>query len=370
MTLNFDNLRSDELLKRSVTQPSAAEFGPFHAGKNILVTGAGGSIGSALAQTLFSFGPRSLVLLESSEQNLFRIHTQLSDLPGAGKLVPILGSVADERCVCDIFERYQAEIIYHSAALKHVPLMEMNPFAVMQNNLFGTVTLATVARRFAARRLVMISTDKAVNPHSMMGASKRLAEIALLALGDDATSMCSIRLGNVIGSEGSVIPLFLDQIKRGGPVTVTHPDVERYFMSMQETVGCILSAAASNYRAGGVCIPAMGEPIKIADLARYLIERGSAQGVAIQYTGLRPGDKLHEEFVSDRESTLPDPVDGLYWIESSHLSEAELADGIAELSVAVEERNLAKLLAAMTLLVPEYELSEYLRQQFVMAAAT
>ena len=370
MTLDLDNHRSDGPLKRSGGEPSATDFEPFHAGKNILVTGAGGSIGSALAQTLSAFSPRTLVLLDSSEQNLFHTHTRLSGLPGVDKLVPVLGSIADERCVRDVFERFQPEIVYHSAALKHVPLMEMNPFAVVQNNLFGTVTLATAARRFAANRMVMISTDKAVNPQSMMGASKRLAEVALLVLGDDATRMSSIRMGNVIASEGSVIPLFLEQIKRGGPVTVTHSDVERYFMSMEETVGCILRAAASDHRGGGICIPVMGEPIKIVDLARQLIEQSSAHGISIQYTGLRPGDKLHEEFVSDRESLLPDPTDGLYWIDSPHLAEPELVHGIAELSLAVEERNLTKLLATMTRLVEEYQPSEYLRQQVAMAAAT
>jgi len=370
MTINFDNFRGDRPLQRSTSRPDAAEFAPLHAGKSILVTGAGGSIGSALAQALFDLGPHSLVLLDSSEQNLFHIYSQLLELPGAEKLVPVLGSVAAESCVCNVFERHQPEIVYHAAALKHVPLMEMNPFAVIQNNVLGTFTLATIAKRFAAGRLAMISTDKAVNPRSIVGASKRLAELALLAFGGQATCMTSIRLGNVLGSEGSVVPLFIEQIKRGGPVTVTDPNVERYFMTMDETVRCTLRAATSDHAGSGICVPPMGEPIKISDLAQYMIERAAAAGVSIQYTGLRPGDKLHEEFVSDREVMSPDPVDGLHRVESPHFSEPELTNGIAELNAAVEQRSLASLLATLTRLLPEYQPSAYLLEQVAMAAAT
>ncbi|HEY4900244.1 MAG TPA: polysaccharide biosynthesis protein [Terriglobales bacterium] len=367
MTLNFDNLRWDGFLRRSTPRHDVAELAKFHAGKNILVTGAGGSIGSALSQVIFDLGPRTLVLLDASEQNLFGIQTQLSKLPAPVRHVPILGSIADERCVRDIFERYRPEVIYHAAALKHVPLMEMNTFAVMQNNVFGSFTLATMARRFHTGRLIMISTDKAVNPRSIMGASKRLAELVLLALGDDVTRMSSIRLGNVLGSEGSVVPLFLEQIHSGGPVTVTDAEVERYFMSMEETVSCILRAAASSFTDCGICFPDMGEPIKIVDLARYLIEKSSAEGISITYTGLRTGDKLHEEFVSDREIIAHELVDGLQWIESPRLSEPELEEGVAELVAATGEMNLAKLLATLTRLVPEYQTSAYLLNQVAQA---
>ena len=368
MTLNFDNLRWDGLLPRPATQHDAVELAEFHAVKNVLITGSGGSIGSALAQAICAAGPRALVLLDASEQNLFRIHTLLSERFGAESHVPILGSVADERCLRDIFERYRPEIIYHAAALKHVPLMERNPFAVVQNNVFGTLTLAMTARRFQSGRLLMISTDKAVNPHSIMGASKRLAEIVLLGLGDTGTRMSSIRLGNVLGSEGSVVPLFLEQIERGGPVTVTHPDVERYFLSMEETVSCILRAAASDHGDSGVCFPDMGDPIKIADLARYLIDQASAANIAIAYTGLRSGDKLCEEFASEREALSEQSVDGLHWIESLRLSSQEMDDGMNQLKAAVDEMNLAKLLATLTRLVPEYRPSAYLQSQVEQAA--
>ncbi len=370
MRHSFDNLRWDGLLPRRDTQPEVAEFGKLHAGRNILVTGAGGSIGSALAETIFVFSPRSLVLLDSSEQNLFRIHTKLSETPGPERHVPILGSVADERCLCDIFDRYRPEIVYHAAALKHVPLMELNPFAVVQNNVFGTHTLAMTARRFRSDRVVMISTDKAVNPHSIMGASKRLAELVLAAWDGAGTSMRSIRLGNVLGSEGSVIPRFLEQIERGGPVTVTHPEADRYFLSMEDTVSCILHAAAFGQTDSSICFPDMGEPIKIVDLARYLIEQTSTGGIAIEYTGLRPGDKLHEEFVSDRETMSYEAVNGLRWIGSPRLPEAELEGSIAKLKEAVAELNLAKLLAILARMVPEYEVSAHLREQVALGTAS
>lgn len=369
MTSNFENLRWDGLLTRSQPQHKVAEFAQFHCGRNILITGAGGSIGSALARSIAAFRPRSLVLLDSSEQNLFHIHTQLSAMPKAGH-VPILGSVTDDRCLEYIFERYQPDVIYHSAALKHVPLMEMNPFAVVQNNTFGTDTLAMTARRFGPGRMVMASTDKAVNPHSIMGASKRLAELVLLAMSDNAMPMTSIRLGNVLGSEGSVVPHFLQQIERGGPVTVTHPEVDRYFFSMEDTVSCIFSAAVFSPPGGGICAPAMGEPVKICDLARYLVQQTSTANIAISYTGLRAGDKLHEEFATDREIMPAEAVDGLHWIESPRLPEAEFEGGIAGLKEALAELNLAKLLATLARLVPEYQISDRLREQVALEAAT
>ena len=362
MTLNFDNFRWDGLLQQPALRHDVVEFAKFHAGKNVLVTGAGGSIGSALAQAIFAVDPRRLVLLDSSEQNLFRVDTQLSESPGSARRVPVLGSVTDELCLRDVFDRNQPEIVYHSAALKHVPLMESEPVRRRAEQRLWHVHAGQRRAGFRAN-LIMISTDKAVNPHSIMGASKRLAEIVLLALGNDESRMSSIRLGNVLGSEGSVIPLFLDQIARGGPVTVTHPDVERYFLSMEETVSCIFRAAASCPSDTAVCFPDMDDPIKIADLARFLIEQSSAEGIVITYTGLRPGDKLREQFVSEREVVSRELVEGLYWIESSRVTESELREGLAELDAALAELNLAKLLATLTRLVPEYQPSAYLLNQ-------
>jgi len=369
MNLNNQNIRWDGFFPPAPRHDASA-FAPLHAGKSVLVTGAGGSIGSALAKTIHGMAPRCLVLLDSSEQNLFRMHSGLSQQSGPQRHVPLLGSVADERCLLDLFERYRPQIVYHAAAFKHVPLMEMNPFAVLQNNVFGTSTLAMVAQRFDAARLIMISTDKAVNSQSIMGATKRLAELVLLGMPAARTRMASVRLGNVLASEGSVVPLFSDQIARGGPVTVTHPEVERYFLTMEETVHRVLSAAASCPAEGAIAVPVMGEPVRIAALAEYLIRQSAAKNIAIAYTGLRPGDKLREDFVSARESAMAAPVDGIFWVHSPRLPDAELAAGLAALTVALNDRNLAQLLATLTRLVPEYEPSDYLRRQTTTAAAT
>lgn len=370
MTLSVDKIQWDALFPPSLAPTGPAEFAGFHTGKNVLVTGAGGSIGAAVVRAVHGLNPRTLVLLDSSERNLYRIHTDLPVLGGPGKHVPILGSVADARCLRDILERFRPEVVYHAAALKHVPLGEMNPFAVVQNNVFGTSTLAMVARRFGAACLIMISTDKSVNPASVMGASKRLAELILLSMGAAGTRMTSIRLGNVLESEGSVVPLFLEQIARGGPVTVTDPKVERYFLTMEETVRRVLSAAASCPADRAIAIPMMGRPVKIADLARHLIAQVSAHAVSVAYTGLRPGDKLREEFVLDGETTVHETKDGLKWVSSPHPPEAELAAGLAELNEAVDELNLAKLLSALTRLIPEYQPSPYLREQVATTAIT
>lgn len=369
MTLDIDSIRWDGLFPRSGTLPDKMQFAGLHTGKNVLITGAGGSIGAALAHAIRHLHPRTLVLLDSSENNLYRIHSSLSSLDARADHVPVVGSVADAKCVRDVFHRYHPEVVYHAAALKHVPLGEINPFAVVQNNVFGTSTLAIEARNFEASRLIMISTDKSVNPASIMGASKRLAELILLGLGDATTSMTSIRLGNVLGSEGSVVPLFLEQIGRGGPLTVTDPNVERYFLSMDETVQRVISAAATCPAHRAIAIPVMGEPVKIVDLARFLIEQTSAPGVTISFTGLRSGDKLQEEFVSPHETVLSETTDGLQWISSPPLPDAELAAGLADLEAAMDEMNLTQLLATLTRLVPEYQPSACLREQAVTPAA-
>ena len=211
----------------------------------ILLTGAGGSIGSALAKQLLS-NPRTLVLLDHSEQNLYEINSELSGATAnaSQQIIPILGDVNDAPLLADLFEKYRPTQIFHAAAFKHVPLMEENPIAVIRNNILGTWTLATTAAKYRAHQLTMISTDKAANPRSIMGAAKRVAEQILTSLDTPATRMRSIRLGNVLGSTGSVVPLFQRQIADGGPVTVTHPEARRYFLSLDEATNLIFAAAA------------------------------------------------------------------------------------------------------------------------------
>ncbi|HZD30706.1 MAG TPA: polysaccharide biosynthesis protein [Candidatus Angelobacter sp.] len=368
MILRLEDVRWEGLFPQPVGSENLSQFAELHRGQSVLVTGAGGSIGSALSKAIHQLQPRSLVLLDSSEQNLYYIHRELSAISLATEVFPVLGSVANPHCVRDVFRRFHPDVIYHAAALKHVPLGEMNPFAVVENNIFGTQVMADASREFGVARLIMISTDKSVNPQSVMGASKRVAEVVLREACDASTRMTSIRLGNVLGSEGSVVPLFLEQIAHGGPVTVTDPDVERYFLTMEETVCRVLSAAAACPGEPAVAVPLMGSPVKIADLARYLIRQATAPHVQITFTGLRPGDKLHEEFVAANETVLGETADGLQWISSPRLPSEDLSIGLAHLEAAMEQRDLAGLLITLTRLVPEYRPTAFLREQATAVA--
>jgi FlaA1/EpsC-like NDP-sugar epimerase len=363
MSLNLQDIRWEGLFQAQAASGDLSEFAHLHRGQSVLITGAGGSIGSALARAVHQLDPRTLILLDSSEQNLYYIHRDLSALASPVRLVPVLGSVADDICVGNVFQSFRPHVVYHAAALKHVPLGEMNPFAVVQNNIVGTSVVANRAIIVRTERLIMISTDKSVNPRSIMGASKRLAEMVLQTMTDATTRMTSIRLGNVLGSEGSVVPLFLEQIARGGPVTVADPDVERYFLSVENTVQRIFSAAVSCPETPTVAIPVMGDPVKIADLARFLIAQASKPEIAITYTGLRPGDKLQEEFVAADETIASQTSDGIQWVNGPNISAAHLVTGFANLVAAMNERNLAKLLDVLTRLVPEYQPSMYLLEQ-------
>jgi FlaA1/EpsC-like NDP-sugar epimerase len=345
---------------------NAPLLGTTNSGKTILVTGAGGCIGSALVRTLASSNPRFLVLLDHSEQNLHEINFQL-EASGKSSYAAILGDILDAPLLTEIFDRYRPQTIYHAAAFKHVPLMETNPIAVVRNNALGTWEMAKTAARFGAERLLMISTDKAVNPRSVMGASKRVAELVLLRLSDakantSNTKMNAVRLGNVLGSQGSVGPLFQQQIRQGGPVTVTHPEASRYFLMLSETVELILASAAID-DSGSIFIPKMCEPVKILDFAEHMIREASLEtprDVEIVITGLRPGDKLEEELVRPDETLRPSSDERLYRAVGPPYDERVLDASFQNISESVRERNLAALLAALCRLIPEYKPSETL----------
>jgi FlaA1/EpsC-like NDP-sugar epimerase len=332
----------------------------LHAGRNILVTGAGGWIGSALTKALARAEPGKLILLEHSERSLYRVDADLTARHGSGSHKSILGDVGDAKLLDEIFELYGPEIVYHAAAYKHVPLLEDNPIAAIRNNALGTNTLARAAGRQGPSTLVMISTDKAVEPASILGASKRVAELALLRWDSPRTPMKALRLGNVYGSEGSVVPAFRQQISQGGPVTVTHPDAERYFVPLEKALELIFLVAPLS-DGGGIFVPDLGTPVRIVDVAKQMMAEmpgANGQKVPIVFTTLRPGDKKTEKMSGKRE-----------WLETtsdSRLSRVRTSGNclerydalMRELAKGVEERDLASAIEILRKLVPEYNPSE------------
>ncbi|WP_232299271.1 nucleoside-diphosphate sugar epimerase/dehydratase [Azoarcus sp. CIB] len=280
-------------------------------GKVVLVTGAGGSIGSELCRQLSRFTPARVVLFEQNEFALYTIEQWFAQNCPELAVVPLAGDVKDAARLDEVFAAWRPQVVFHAAAYKHVPLMEVgNAWQAVRNNVLGTLRVAEAAQRHAAERFVLISTDKAVNPTNVMGASKRLAELLCQALQDrsDSTQFEMVRFGNVLGSTGSVIPKFQEQIARGGPVTVTHPEINRYFMSIPEAAQLVLQAASMG-QGGEIFVMDMGQPVKIVDLARNMIRLSgfSEDEIRIEFTGLRPGEKLYEELLADTEETRETP---------------------------------------------------------------
>ena len=276
----------------------------YVSGKVVLVTGGGGSIGSELCRQIARHEPRQLVIFDIYENNAYDIQQELKrDYPELN-LVVLIGSVRNTHRINGVFEKYHPQIVYHAAAHKHVPLMEDSPNEAIKNNVMGTYKTAQAADKYGVSRFVLISTDKAVNPTNIMGASKRLCEMVIQMMNNRSkTEFVAVRFGNVLGSNGSVIPLFKKQIEEGGPVTVTHPDIIRYFMTIPEAVSLVLQAGA-RAKGGEIFVLDMGKPVKILDLALNLIRLSGLkpyEDIDIVFTGLRPGEKLYEELLMDEE---------------------------------------------------------------------
>ena len=301
----------DDLLGRELVPPHPELIDRCITGKTVMVTGAGGSIGSELCRQILLSSPRELILLDNSEYALYNIERELREImEGSGvsiEMVALLGSVQDQRRLESIYRTFHVETVYHAAAYKHVPMVEYNVAEGVANNVFGTWYAAEAARKAGVETFVLVSTDKAVRPTNIMGASKRFAEMILqgLAQTDTRTRFCMVRFGNVLGSSGSVVPLFREQIENGGPVTVTHPEVSRYFMSIAEAAQLVLQASAMG-TGGDVFVLDMGEPVRIVDLARRMIRLSGyemnhdthvGEHIEIEFIGLRPGEKLHEELL-------------------------------------------------------------------------
>ena len=343
----------ESFLQREPMALDHAQTAAALEGKRILVTGAGGWIGSALTRSIARFAPGRLVLLEAAERSLYEIDAALRQLPSPIEYVPILGSVSHPAVLNEIFRRYRPQIVYHAAAYKHVPLMEQNPFAAIENNAIGTRRLVEAAANHRTEQLILLSTDKAADPVSIMGAAKRIAELVVLT--QRSQGMKAVRLGNVLGSEGSIVPLFVKQMSSGLPVTVTHPDVRRYFLTTEDAVTVLLQAAHAE-TAEGILVPDLAEPLRVVDLARHLMTKAHATSTVI-FTGLRPGDKMCETLLSAEESFAMHPgyAGPLRLVKSPCLAPTTMDDVLGELEQACQERSLDRLLKAVLRAVPEYQ---------------
>ncbi len=360
-------LSVEDLLGRDAVPPDRDLLEADTQGHVVLVTGAGGSIGSELCRQIFAMGPRVLALVEANEFALYSIHRELSRLlppSGGPELVPLLASVCDEARMRSIFAAVRPEVIYHAAAYKHVPLVEQNVVEGIRNNVMGTLICARLAHQSGVSRFILVSTDKAVRPTNIMGASKRLSEMVLQAfagLGDGSTRFAMVRFGNVLGSSGSVVPLFRQQIAAGGPVTVTHREVTRYFMTIPEASQLVLQAGALA-RGGEVFVLDMGEPVRVHNLAVRMIElsglrvkdeRNPGGDIEIVFSGLRPGEKLYEELLIGGDPTAT-AHPRVMMANESFLPMAELMPVLDELQRALASQDVIRGVAILRMLVPEY----------------
>lgn len=346
-----------DLLGRKEIRIDSDQVSNMIRGKVVLVTGAGGSIGSELCRQALQRKPAKLILMERSENSLFHVHRQLVQGNGSTSLVPLLCDITDERRVFEEFQQHRPDLVFHAAAHKHVPLQELNPLECFRNNVGGTQSVARASNASGVGLFLMISTDKAVNPTSVMGATKRACEIFCQALAHTSeTKFVSVRFGNVLGSDGSVVPIFLEQIARGGPITITHPEMKRYFMTIPEAVTLVLQAAAIG-QSGQVLVLDMGEPIKIVDLARHLVQvvGKSPAEIPIEFVGLRPGEKLFEELSCDGEDCLKTSHESILVFDQNGargLKDIEAIDGALRDLCGTLDRTRAQHL--LTQIVPEY----------------
>ena len=346
----------DDLLGRDSVSLDTAGLHALLTGKAVAVTGAGGSIGSELCRQIVHFKPSTLVLFELSELALYSMEQELTAKFPDLHIVCLIGDVRDTARLDQIFSEYKPAVVFHAAAYKHVPLMEQhNAWQAIRNNVLGTWSVATAAQRHGVARFVQISTDKAVNPTNVMGASKRLAEMVCQGLQQmDGTRFVMVRFGNVLGSTGSVIPKFREQIARGGPITVTHPDITRYFMSIPEAAQLVLQAGLMG-KGGEIFVLDMGAPVKIVDLAKDLIRLSglNEDDIRIIFTGLRPGEKLYEELLADNERTLPTPHPKLRIAQAREVYAAWLEEMLAWIGTRAMLDD-AEVKSALVKWVPEY----------------
>ena len=347
----------NDLLGREVVRLDLDLIQAFAKGKTILVTGAGGSIGSEMCRQIGQFEPKLLLLVEQAENPLFYIERDLQRQFQGLSTKPLICDITDKARVEAIFQEYRPEVVIHAAAHKHVPLMELNPGEAIKNNVIGTQSVADAADKYGVARFVMISTDKAVNPTSIMGSSKRIAEMYIQDLGKTSkTQFVTVRFGNVLGSEGSVVPIFQKQIDAGGPLTVTHADMQRYFMTIPEASQLVLQAATMG-KGGEIFVLDMGEPVKIVDLANMLITLSGlrpGEDIEIVFTGPRPGEKLFEELHIEGEDMQQTGHPKIRIWKNIPMDRARLRTGVADLLETAKRHDHAELATKIKQLVPEY----------------
>lgn len=348
-----------DLLGRDQVELNLQSMSHMIMDKTVIVTGAGGSIGSELCFQIAKFKPTKIICYDMSEFNMYELGFKLSSYESFTKIEYIIGDVRDEKKMENVFEEHRPNVIFHAAAYKHVPMMELNPIEAIKVNILGTQLLASLSDKYRLEKFVLVSTDKAVNPTNVMGTTKRIAEMLCQAFQKKSkTKYTVVRFGNVLGSSGSVIPRFQKQIEAGGPITVTHPDILRYFMSIPEAAQLVVQAGAIG-NGGEILVLDMGEPIKIDDLAKQMITLAGlkvGEDIEIEYTGLRPGEKLYEELLADGETTMPTNHERVRVAKVRDISE-NLFEQVATL---MHESSLSCLRTKLKLIVPEYDIPKEL----------
>ncbi|MBV6496681.1 MAG: UDP-N-acetyl-alpha-D-glucosamine C6 dehydratase [Pyrinomonadaceae bacterium] len=358
--VNVTRLRDveiEDLLGREPVELDDKNLGDLLSGRTVMVTGAGGSIGSELVRQISNYHPKKVLLVERSEYMLFEIGREVSKTYDELEFVPLIADISDEPRMRGLFAEFRPEVIFHAAAHKHVPLMEQNPVEAIKNNVLATRLVGSLAGEFGAKAFVMISTDKAVNPTSVMGASKRIAEIVVQDLNQTyATKFTAVRFGNVLGSAGSVVPIFREQIEKGEAITVTHPEMTRYFMTIPEASQLVLQAGALALEGGEIFILDMGRPVKILDLAEDMIRLSGLvpyEEIDIQFTGIRDGEKLFEELEITGEHLLKTRHPKIFIGKIAEFSRMQVAAIVDEFTAAVVENNESRIRSAFNEFLPE-----------------
>ena len=360
--ISFNQIRNVEvkdLLSREVVKLDLSRISNYISGKRVLITGAGGSIGSEICRQLTRFNPDLLIFLARGEFSLYKIIQEFREKYPLIKIDPVVANIRDRERVRAVLNKYKPQVIFHTAAHKYVPLMETNPCEAIKNNVTGTRIVMEAAKEFGVEHFVLISTDKAVNPTSFMGASKRISELLLQAIAKKSkfTKFSAVRFGNVLESRGSVIPLFKEQIKKGGPITVTHPEITRYFMTLSEAAQLVIQAGAIG-KGGEILVLDMGEQVKIIDLARDLIKLSGFKpdvDIKIKIIGLRPGEKLHEELVGKNEEVQLTSYEKIMSIKSNEVNVEELSERIKELEELAASEDVEGVRKKIKEIVPEFQ---------------